>query len=148
MLQLLLEGGAVLLAAAGKSPESSAAVGYLTALYLGAVISGGGQTEKLDPTSALDGLRKLLTTMEGGVSMDEAIELLTGGEFTSLADFQSQFTDGKIPGMEEFLTDLLSGGGEPMADGSSLLALLAATFDGMAPDLLMARCAGSLRRSR
>ena len=43
--------------------------------------------------------------MEGGVSMDEAIELLTGGEFTSLADFQSQFTDGKIPGMEEFLTE-------------------------------------------
>ncbi len=131
-------GADIMAAIVGKSPESSAAVGYLTALYLGAVISGGGQTEKLDPTSALDGLRKLLTTMEGGVSMDEAIELLTGGEFTSLADFQSQFTDGKIPGMEEFLTDLLlSGGGEPMADGSSLLALLAATFDGMAPDLLM-----------
>ena len=130
-------GADIMAAIAGKSPESSAAVGYLTALYLGAVISGGGQTEKLDPTSALDGLRKLLTTMEGGVSMDQAIELLTGGEFTSLADFQSQFTDGKIPGMEEFLTDLLLTGGEPMADGSSLLALLAATFDGMAPDLLM-----------
>ena len=131
-------GGADILAAIANSSEDSAAVNYLTALYLGAVISGGGKTEDLDPTSALDGLRKLLAAVEGGVPMDQAVELLTGGEFTSLADFRDQFTAGAIPGMEDFLTNLLlSGGDAPLAEGESLLTLLAATFEGMGPDLLM-----------
>lgn len=131
-------GGADILAAIANASEDSAAVNYLTALYLGAVISGGGKTEDLDPTSALDGLRKLLAAVEGGVPMDRAVELLTGGEFTSLADFRDQFTAGAIPGMEDFLTNLLlSGGDAPLAEGESLLTLLAATFEGMGPDLLM-----------
>ena len=127
----------ILAAIADRSPESSLAVGYLTSLYLGAVISGGG-SETPDPAAALDGLRKLLLTVEGGATLDEAVELLTGGEFTSLADFQSQFSAGTIPGMEDFLTGLLlSGDAAPLPDGSSLLALLAGTFQGMGPDLLM-----------
>lgn len=131
-------GADILAAIANRSPEGNTAVGYLAALYLGAVISGGGQSEHLDPTSALDGLRKLLTAVEGGVPLDRAVELLTGGEFTSLSDFQSQFTAGTIPGMEDFLTDLLlSGDASPLGEGESLLTLLAATFEGMGPDLLM-----------
>ena len=131
-------GADILAAIADSSPEDNAAVGYLAALYLGAVISGGGQSETLDPASALDGLRKLLVTVEGGVPLDQAVELLTGGEFTSLADFQEQFIAGKIPGMEDFLTDLLLSGGEsPLMEGESLLTLLAAAFEGMSPDLLM-----------
>ena len=87
---------------------------------------------------ALDGLRQLLAAVESGVPLDRAVELLTGGEFTSLSDFQNQFTQGTIPGMEDFLTNLLlSGGDSPLGEGQSLLALLAATFDGMGPDLLM-----------
>lgn len=130
--------GADILAAIANFSEDSAAVNYLTALYLGAVISGGGKTEDLDPTSALDGLRKLLAAVEGGVSMDRAVELLTGGEFTGLADFREQFAAGAIPGMEDFLTDLLlSGGDAPLMEGGSLLTLLASTFEGMGPDLLM-----------
>lgn len=131
-------GADILAAIANSSPEGNAAVGYLAALYLGAVISGGGQSENLDPASALDGLRKLLSAVEGGVPLDRAVELLTGGEFTSLSDFQSQFTAGTIPGMEDFLTGLLLSGGEsPLAEGESLLTLLAAAFEGMGPDLLM-----------
>lgn len=131
-------GADILAAIANRSPEGNTAVGYLAALYLGAVISGGGQTERLDPTSALDGLRELLTAVEGGVPLDRAVELLTGGEFTSLSDFQSQFTAGTIPGMEDFLTDLLlSADASPLGEGESLLTLLAATFEGMGPDLLM-----------
>lgn len=130
--------GADILAAIANSSEDSAAVNYLTALYLGAVISGGGKTEDLDPASALDGLRKLLAAVEGGVPMDRAVELLTGGEFTSLAGFRDQFTAGTIPGMEDFLTNLLlSGGDAPLAEGESLLTLLAVSFEGMGPDLLM-----------
>ena len=131
-------GADILAAIMGSSPEGNAAVGYLAALYLGAVISGGGQTENPDPSLALDGLRQLLAAVESGVPLDRAVELLTGGEFTSLSDFQNQFTQGTIPGMEDFLTNLLlSGGDSPLGEGQSLLALLAATFDGMGPDLLM-----------
>lgn len=132
-------GGADILAAiANNPPEGNAAVGYLAALYLGAVISGGGKTESLDPASAMDGLRRLLAAVESGLSLDRAVETLTGGEFTSLSDFRDQFTAGTIPGMEDFLTGLLlSGGDAPLEEGGSLLTLLAAGFEGMGPDLLM-----------
>ena len=59
----------------GSSPEGNAAVGYLAALYLGSVISGGGQTENPDPSLALDGLRQLLAAVESGVPLDRAVEL-------------------------------------------------------------------------
>ena len=54
-------------------------MGYLAALYLGAVISGGGQTENPDPSLALDGLRQLLAAVESGVPLDRAGQLLLEG---------------------------------------------------------------------
>ena len=131
-------GADILAAIMGSSPEGNAAVGYLAALYLGAVIANGASPESASTQAAMDGLRQLLAAVESGVPLDRAVELLTGGEFTSLSDFQNQFTQGTIPGMEDFLTNLLlSGGDSPLGEGQSLLALLAATFDGMGPDLLM-----------
>lgn len=117
--------GAELLAAiAGRSPESDPAAGYLAALYLGAVIAAGG-SERLDPQQALEGLRLLLEKVSQGVPLDRAIEELTNGEFTSLADLQAQFTGGSAQGLEDFLTGLLLTNEDSAAAGAPLLALLA-----------------------
>lgn len=128
--------GADLVAALGRlPPEDSAAAGYLAALYLGAVIAGGGNPDRLDPALAADGLRQLLETVAEGTSPDEAIALLTGGRFTSLADFQEQFSGGTAPGLEGFLTGLLLNG-ESQAAVPFLPALLGGG-DGGGFDLLM-----------
>lgn len=128
-------GSAELLAAlAGRSPESDPAAGYLAALYLGAVIAGGGASGRLDPTAALDGLRQLLEKVAEGVSPDQAVRMLSNGEFTSLADFQSRFADGTAQGLREFLTDLLLSEAV-LPDGPALPALFAG-LDGLRMDLL------------
>ena len=130
--------GAELLAAVmNGSLESDSAVGYLAALYLGAVITGGGAVEAVDLKQAMEGLRQLLEKVAEGVPPDRAVELLTNGEFTSLEDFQGRFTGGALPGLQEFLTDLLlNEGGNPLMNGSSLLTLLAGT-EGVKLDLMM-----------
>lgn len=128
--------GAELLAALGKLPlESSSAAGYLAALYLGAVISGGTPSGATDPTQAAEGLRQLLEMVADGISPDQALELLTGGTFTSLEDFQAQFTGGTAPGLDTFLMDLLLSG-DDLLSMPSMLALLAGGGDGDL-DLLM-----------
>lgn len=130
-------GADVLAALAGRSLESDPAAGYVAALYLGAVISKG--TEELDPESALEGLRQLMEALASGESVDEAIERLTGGEYTSLADFQEQVTGGTAPGIQAFLDALLMPEtmGELFPEDMTLLMLLAGT-GGMELDLLMA----------
>ena len=114
-------GGPELLAAiANTSLEGSDSAGYLAALYLGAVIAG---TE--DPEQAMDGLRQLLERVEAGVPLDQAIEELTRGEFTGMADFQEQFLGGTAPGLSDFLVNLL------LPEGGSLtLPSLFALLDG------------------
>ena len=115
----------LLAALAGRSPESDPTTGYLAALYLGAVISGG-TSGTVDSQQAMEGLRLLLEKVAQGVPLDQAIEELTNGEFTSLADFQAQFTGGTAPGFEDFLVNLLLTQGEaPGAVSPPLLALLA-----------------------
>lgn len=120
-------GGAELLAAlSALSLEDSDAAGYLAGLYLGAVISGGVPTGEIDPERAAWGLEQLLRLISQGAKPDEAVELLTGGLFTGLADFQEQFTGGLAPGLEDFLTGLLT----PQAQGEEQLASLAALLAG------------------
>lgn len=127
--------GPELLAALGRLPlESSSAAGYLAALYLGAVIAGGASSGAVDTALAAEGLRQLLETVAQGVSPDQAVELLTGGMFTSLADFQAQFTGGTAPGLEPFLMDLLLSG-DAQVSMPSILALLAGGGGDM--DMLM-----------
>ena len=105
--------GAQLLAAiADHPPESNPAAAYLATLYLGTVIAGGDPAGDLDPQQAMEGLQKLLEEVRDGTPLDEAIEQLTDGAFTSLADFQAQFTDGTAPGLEKFLVNLLLAGGD------------------------------------
>jgi len=130
-------GGAEILAALGRLPlESSPAAGYLAALYLGAVISGGAPSGAVDPDQAAQGLRQLLELVAEGVSPDQALELLTGGVFTSMEQFQAQFTGGTAPGLEPFLMNLLLAGEAPPSL-PSLLALLAEGGDmGLLMDLL------------
>lgn len=120
-------GGAELVAAlSALSLEDSDAAGYLAGLYLGAVISGGIPTGEIDPEQAARGLEQLLKLISQGVEPDEAVELLTGGLFTGLADFQEQFTGGLAPGLEDFLTGLLT----PQTQGEEQLASLAALLAG------------------
>lgn len=131
--------GPDLLAALANHPvEGSSAAAYLASLYLGAVIAGGG-SEKLDPEQALDGLRQLMEKVAQGVPVDEAIEELTGGKFTSMEDFLKQFTDGTAPGVKDFLADLLLASAEaaiPVMPDVSLLDFLSG-MDSMSLDLLM-----------
>lgn len=132
--------GAQLLAALGRLPlEDSPAAGYLAALYLGAVISGGTPEGAVDPEQAAEGLRQLFDLVAGGVSPDQALEQLTGGMFTSLEQFQAQFAGGTAPGLEPFLMDLLlAGESDPSMPG--LLELLAGGGD---MEALMDLLAGS-----
>jgi len=122
-------GAAELLAAiANHPPDSSSAAAYLAALYLGAVISASS-----DSTQALEGLQQFLEKVAEGMPPDQAVELLTNGVFSSLADFQSQFAGGTAPGLQDFLTNLLLSGGEA---APPLLTLLTGT-GGVELDLLM-----------
>ena len=128
-----------LLAALGKLPlDDSSAAGYLAALYLGAVISGGGTGS----AQAAEGLKQLLEMVSDGIPLDQALELLTGGAFTSLEDFQAQFTAGTAPGLDTFLMDLLlseENGGDGLVSLEAILALLAGSGGGggMEFDILM-----------
>ena len=133
-------GGPELLAALGKLPlEDSSAAGYLAALYLGAVISGGTPSGAVDPAQAAEGLRQLLELVGQGVPPDEALEQLTGGTFTSIEDFQAQFTGGTAPGLDAFLMDVLFSGeaGEELSSLDPILALLAGAGGGGDMEMLM-----------
>lgn len=113
----------ILTALSGAPLESNAAAGRLAALYLGAVITARGTADALSAGSAAEGLRQLMEKVAQGVSVDEAVAVLTNGAFTGLADFQFQFTSGIIPGMDRFLYNLLLSGSETasLADAASLL---------------------------
>lgn len=116
---------AQILAALGRLPlDRSPAAGYLAALYLGAVISGGVPSGAVDPERAAEGLRQLLELVAQGNSPDRALEQLTGGVFTSIEQFQAQFTGGVAPGLGPFLTNLLLAG-ETAPSMPELLALMA-----------------------
>lgn len=129
--------GAEILAAIANGTLDNSAAARLAVLYLGAVISGAGPDATLE--QMLEGLRQLLDRVEGGASLDEAVRELTGGAFSSLADFQEQFTGGTAPGLQDLLTNLLlaEGGSQALpVPGESLLTLLAG-MDGTGLDLLM-----------
>ena len=130
--------GAELLAAVmGRALEGDAAAGALAALYLGAVIGGGAPPDAADLQAALEGLRRLLEEVDGGMPPDRAVELLTDGAFTSLAELEAQFTSGTAPGLQDFLTGLLLGGGDlTLPPDASMLTLLAG-MEGMDLELLM-----------
>lgn len=114
-------GGSEIMAALAKLPLEDPGAGYLAAVYLGAVIAGGG-TDKLDPEMAAQGLLRLLEAMRNGLAPDEAVTELTNGLFDSLEDFQQQFLDGMAPGMEAFFSNLLFSGGFSMPDLMDLLS--------------------------
>ncbi|MCI8304025.1 MAG: hypothetical protein HFF52_05280 [Lawsonibacter sp.] len=126
----------ILAAIANSSLENNPAVGYLATLYLGSVIAGGSASEPIDPEAALEGLRQLMDMVAQGVPLDQAVELLTRGEFTGILDFQNQFLSGMAPGLSEFLTNLLLADSALSLSGSSLLALLAG-IEGTNLDLMM-----------
>ncbi len=132
--------GAQLLAALGRLPlDGSPAAGYLAALYLGAVISGGVPSGAVDPERAEEGLRQLFELVAQGISPDQALEQLTGGVFSSMEQFQAQFTGGTAPGLEPFLVHLLLAG----ENASSMPELAALLAGGGEAELLMGLLAGS-----
>ena len=117
----------ILAALADRPLDSSPAAARLAALYLGAVIAGGGRPENVTQEQAQAGLHLLLEKVADGMSPDQAVELLTGGTFTGFSDFQTQFTGGTAPGLSEFLSALLLSGesAPPVLSNPSLLPLLA-----------------------
>ncbi len=130
--------GADLMAAIiGSSLDGNSAAGRLAALYLGAVIAGGGIDGTASMEMALEGLRQLMEKVAQGVPADQAVAELTGGAFASLSDFQSQFTSGTAPGLEAFLTNLLlTGEGDLLLDFPAIPPMLAG-LEGMNLELLM-----------
>lgn len=119
----------------GSSLEENAAAGYLAALYLGAVITGGASDKTTALEAALEGLRQFLEKVDGGMPPDQAVELLTNGIFSGLSDLEFQFTGGTAQGLQDFLTELLLSGGGFLPD-ASLLTLLAG-LEGVDLELLM-----------
>ena len=130
--------GSELLAAVMNYPlNGNSTVDYLAALYLGAVIAGGASPRAVSPEEALAGLRQLLEKVAEGGSLDESIAQLSNGAFTSMADFQSQFTSGVALDLREFLVELLlSGSSSAVVDGAALLTLLDGE-EGMKLELMM-----------
>ena len=102
--------------------------GYLAAYYLGTVIAGGTSYGAIDPELAARGLQFFLDAVADGMSPDEALELLTGGVFSSFEDFQAQFFGGTAPGLGPFLMDILFSEDAALTD-ASLLALMAGGGD-------------------
>ncbi len=129
-------GEEILAAVTGGALERNPAAGCLAALYLGAVIAGGGSAGSAGLREALEGLGRLLERVADGASPDQAVEELTEGAFTGLDDFQARFTGGTAPDLEAFLTALLLSGGQEAQQGDSLLALLAG-LEGMDLELMM-----------
>ena len=98
----------------------------LAALYLGAVIAGGGELPaEIDPEQALEGLKLLLAQVAEGTEPDQAVALLTGGRFTSLAEFQAWFAGGELSGS---LPDGLLVPSLSMPDLTAMLPDLSALF--------------------
>lgn len=108
----------------------------LAVLYLGAVIAGGSP-EHADPAQALEGLVQLLEKLHAGVPMDQAIQELTGGVFTGLADLQAQLANGTAPGLDAFLAKLLPSDSASALTPDSLLPTLLEGMEGMNLELLM-----------
>ena len=127
-----LSGGARIweaLASLGNlSLEDGGSGSYLAAYYLGTVIAGGTSCGAISPELAAKGLQLFLDAVADGLSPDEALELLTGGVFSSLEDFEAQFLGGTAPGLEIFLTDVLFSGEAELTD-ASMLALMAGGGD-------------------
>ena len=117
------------LASLGNLSLEDGSVGsYLAAYYLGTVIAGGASYGAIGPELAARGLQLFLDAVARGVSPDEALELLTGGVFSGLEDFQAQFSGGTAPGLQLFLTDVLFSEDAALTD-ASLLALMAGDGD-------------------
>lgn len=134
-------GRAELLAALGQVPlEEHSVSAYLAALYLGAVISGGTPSGSVSVSQAAEGLAQLLEKVAEGLTPDEAIELLTGGAFSGLEDFEAQFLGGTAPGLDTMLMDMLfsQDAGDLL---ETILALMAGGGGDM--DMLMALLGGS-----
>ncbi|WP_300412758.1 hypothetical protein [uncultured Oscillibacter sp.] len=129
-------GIADILNALSEKSLANDAAGYLAALYLGAVISGGSALKTADLQASLEGLRQFMEKIAEGVSPDRAVELLTDGAFASLSDLEAQFTGGVAPGLQEFLEAFLLPEGDALLPGASLLALLAG-MEGMELDLML-----------
>ena len=131
-------GADVLAALADRLPERDPAAAQIASLYLGALIAGGSNAGGLSVSAALDGLRQLLEKTADGMPVDKAIELLTGGQYASLEDFQQQFGDGTLPGLQQFLTNLFLTGGEDFAlPGEISLLTYMTGAGGMDLDLMM-----------
>ena len=117
------------LASLGNLSLEDGSVGsYLAAYYLGTVIAGGTSLGAIDPELAARGLQFFLDAVADGLSPDEALELLTGGVFSSLEDFQAQFLGGTAPGLGIFLTDVLFSEDATLMD-ASMLAMMAGGGD-------------------
>lgn len=93
------------------STASQYGTGYLACMYLGSVIAGGGSpAAATDAATISAGLTKLFNQLLSGDSLNDSINSLTKGKFTSSTDFVAKFNNGSSE-IAGFVRDLLQATG-------------------------------------
>lgn len=115
---------------------SNTASDYMATLYLGSVIAGGGTASgDTDLSAVMDGLNQLMDMVADGVPLDEALQTLTNGAFSSLSEFEAQFNNGTAPTLIDYLdTLLLTDNGASVLD-DSIATLIGELFSDFAMDI-------------
>ncbi len=123
-------------AIANISPEDSDTVGYLAALYLGAVIAGSDLSGELDPIQALEGLQRLLEKVAEGMPPDQAVSLLTDGNLPVFWIFRSNSPAAPPRGSRTFSSTCCCPTAEPLPSHAPMVSLFPG-MEGMNLELLM-----------
>lgn len=88
----------------GSTP-SQYGTGYLACMYLGYLADGTGNITSGAIGSGLD---KVLSQVKGGKTLNEVINDISGGKYTSIGDFQRKFGDNDSA---QFISELLKAAG-------------------------------------
>ncbi len=125
------------------SPEDDPVSARIFALYLGALIAGGGEPpEDLEMAAVTMGLQRLMEKIAEGVPLDDAIRDLTNGAFGSLMELESLFSSGTAPGLMGFLEGLFLSDGNLLGSGGMLAQMeLMSGLGSFELDLLMGAAA-------
>ncbi len=95
------------------STQSQYGTGYLACMYLGYLAAGSPST--VSSGNLASGVNKVLEELMNGNSLDNIINEVSGGAYTSVSDFESKFGDAQSA---EFVSKLLKAVGD---DGNGAL---------------------------
>ena len=98
---------------------SSYGTGYLACMYLGQLASGGGLNKSdITVSSVQNGLDKIMARLVGGDSLDTIINDISGGKYTSTADFQTKFGDAESSKFVKNLVENIGSGNGSTVTGN------------------------------